>query len=212
MSGQPFPPPPRSIRADFHLPSGNVTHFVECKKSLLINSFENGWQVQMTGLVRAAFVPHTRVLPPSQSASKEDLPMLQTHLRFECLEILITNHRSFVASTSNFVKSSEERIPTSIVRDILTAHGVTDSRYLDEGEDAKAAKTEGGNSNNEGKSKNDFTIKVNKMCLPDSPVNEYGITLRAMRCLEVSDIRIQSVIVTNLTLILADYRERMSIA
>jgi hypothetical protein len=181
MSGQPFPPPPRSIRADFHLPSGNVTHFVECKRSLLINNFENGWQVQMNGLIRASLVPHTRVLPPATGASKNDLPTLQTHLRFECLEILITDHRSFIPSMSTFVKSQEERIPLNVVREILSAHGITDES------DTKTAKPEGGNSTGDSGTKNDFSIKVNQVCLPDSPVNEYGITLRAMRCLEITE-------------------------
>lgn len=190
MSGQAFPPPPRSIRADFHLPSGNVTHFVECKRSLFINNFENGWQVQMNGLVRAAFVPHTRVLPPASDASKDDLPVLQTHLRFECLEILITNHQSFVPSTPNLVKSQEEQIPWSVVRDILAAHGNSSHGLIglpDETneKDSKLTKTEEG-SKDEVESKSNFTMKVNQVSIPDSPVNEYGITLRAMRCLEVS--------------------------
>lgn len=188
MSGQAFPPPPRSIRAHFHLPSGNVTHFVECKRSLLINNFENGWQVQMNGLVRAAFVPHTRVLPPSLNASKDDLPVLQTHLRLECLETLITNHQSFVPSLPKTVKSQEEQIPWSVVRDILTAHGDSANglKLPDDtiDKETKSTKTEDGKD--EAESKSNFTMKVNHVSFPDSPVNEYGITVRAMRCLEVS--------------------------
>ncbi|UZJ54078.1 hypothetical protein CBS101457_003398 [Exobasidium rhododendri] len=194
LSGQPFPPPPRSVRADFHLPTGSVTHFVECKQSLYINHFENGWQVQMTGLLRVALVPHTRVLPSSSTFTKEDSPMLQTHLRFECLEYLVSEHQSVLPCTAGTYKLQEERIPKNVIRDILVAHGhrMSNSKKEDGGGGGggggttKNAEKED-NPMGEEEEKSEFSINVNHLCLPESPVNEYGITLRAMRCLEITE-------------------------
>lgn len=183
LSGQPFPPPPRTIRADYHLPSGNVTHFVESKKCLLINNFDNGWQVQMSGLIRAAFVPHTRLRPSITGLN--DTPTLQTHLRLECLEILIQSHRSYIPSTINYLQIKEEAIPQRVVKNILSTSGQIDKEIS---EREKGTKAEEG----EEEEKSEFSIPVNRICLPDSPVNEYGITLRAMRCLEVSSVMFAS--------------------
>lgn len=181
LSGQPFPPPPRMIRADYHLPSGNVTHFIESKRSILTNNFDNGWQVQMSGLVRAAFAPHTRLRPSILGAN--DPPTLQTHLRLECLEILIISHRSYIPSTITYMQVREEQIPQRIVKNILSTNGQTEASN----ERAKGTNTkEEENSNTTDEEKSSFSIPINRLCLPDSPVNEYGITLRAMRCLEVS--------------------------
>ena len=185
MSGQPFPPPPRTFRADFHLPSGNVTHFVECKRSLYLFQYDNGWQVQMNGLLRAAFVPHTRIV--ASTSTSDDATSVQTHLRLESFEFLVNSQRSFLPSSANVVKSLEVPIPTSVINGILAAHGhrLPDSKAEEKvgGDGQETQIGEGSLGEKEGK--RDFAIKVSQVVLPESPVNEYGITLRAMRCLEV---------------------------
>jgi hypothetical protein len=120
--------------------------------------------------------------------------MLQTHLRLECLEFLVNHHRSFVPSTDIVMKTQEEKIPKNVIQGILVAHGhpIPDSQQGEGGgekEEAKVAKTEDEEMEEAEESQNEksgFGVKVNSLCLPESPVNEYGITLRAMRCLEVS--------------------------
>jgi hypothetical protein len=75
--------------------------------------------------------------------------------------------------------------------------------------------------NDENEIGSSYTIMVDQTFLPESPVNEYGITLRAMRCLEVSTLLkvcdSQGTILTHtfsrllVFLNLLDHRKRLSV-
>lgn len=286
-----------------------MTHLVEVGRATFISSFENGWQVQMVGLLRAAFVPFAKFTPPGPNG---EAGKAETQLRLESFDYTVHAHTSYIPRLAIQREKVEHPIPQNVVASIgaavLAAAGVPDSKGamngsgssvastsspkgtpstattpvlggaagkkregkkaqaarekkereqreqreqrdrengssqgqaqgqeerdrdrgrdsnaenkagmgMEAGEggskegvkeeassegagggggrrgsaaDASAAATGGGGggvSGTQGQDEKRYTVSVDKMFLPDSPVNDYGITLRSMRCLEVS--------------------------
>lgn len=254
-----FPMPPRSSRFVHSVPSANVTHLLETTRATMSMHFDNGWQVQMLGLVRVAFVPATKVAQ-SPSLLSTTATRLETQLRIESFDFLVQSHTSLLPSHSVLRSEIEQPIPLHVVKAILAANGLSTSnpvlpshshKLTENGAPAKAAMASDGSSSSsntsssgngngngngsgngnggdkrddgkregdggakdggseaekgkketsdkekpnsgstsgeEGKGAGAFSVKVDRLSVPDSPVNEYGITLRAMRCLEITE-------------------------
>lgn len=197
MAGHEFPPIPRIYKMDLSIPSPRVTHFVECKRAMLVFRFETGWQVQMTGLLRAAFVPQIR--PAAQgsdtaaTSSGRGVPPLQAQLRLESFDYIVNHHASFIARQALTTTPHEETIPMSLVRRIVQG-GSTES----EESKKRSTKAEGaddgnkdasrtGTDNGEDAEPSNYKMTFDKVVQPECPVNEYGITLQVMRCLEITE-------------------------
>ncbi len=167
------PPPPNAMRALPPLASGAVTHVVEASRAMMMGTYKSGWQVQMIGVLRASMVPHSRLVIRELPGRKPKLVM-ETQLRFECLDYVVQTHTSFIPRFAIQSVKVEQRIPQHAVESILLA-----------------AARQGGikqepNGDEHVPQRTSHRIPVEKLQLPECPVNEYGVTLRAMRCLEVS--------------------------
>lgn len=239
-----FPMPPRSTRFVHSVPSANVTHLLETTRATMSMHFDSGWQVQMLGLLRVAFVPATKVASTSPSltfgggggggAGNGAGGRLETQLRIESFDFLVQSHTSLLPSHSVLRSEIEQPIPIHVVKAILAANGVsTDTPVLPQKQTGEVGKpttsnATGESSHGNGRESNEkrvdgqkesdgtnktkesvsddkkdgiavkrdreeregagaFSVKVDRLSVPDSPVNEYGITLRAMRCLEITE-------------------------
>ncbi|PWN50276.1 hypothetical protein IE53DRAFT_369043 [Violaceomyces palustris] len=259
-----FPPPPASTKFLNSFPSQNVTHLVETGRAMFVSSFENGWQVQMVGLLRACFVPFARFVPGSANPDNPQESKLELKLRLESLDYTVHAHTGYIPRVAIQKTKVEQPIPAQVVNAItssaLNGHGdasaksasdggnganaspssvtvasglgsqkkpgkkgvmVKERKEKDEKERSKDKegdrdtsgekdsesqkvedeKTEYGTVKEEeenGQTSGDpargadgnasgHSIMVEKTFLPDYPVNEYGISLRAMRCLEITE-------------------------
>lgn len=205
LAGQAFPPMPRLTKLDLALPSSKVTHFVQCERTTLIMHLDNGWQVQMSGVLRAAFVcspgPDVSMHGGKEDGGEGDDSLAcegGLRLRLELFDFIANHHSSFVGHASLSASMKEEKIPVNIVRGILVAHGMstasansadTTSQAVKNEQQGKKKKRES-NDDQDSSSPSDengsrFSFQVSKVVVPKCPVNEYGLTLHAMRCLEV---------------------------
>lgn len=199
----PLPPPPPSHKYLNSFPSSNVTHQVDVSKATFLSSFDSGWQVHMTGLLRACFVPWA--VPQPHEPGKLDV-----QLRLESLDFTAHAHTGYIPRLAIQKSKVDHPLPNSLVANILSA-GETNSAAQngikkaparggaarkDEADDAKRdengdpiVKTEdgSGSADDDVKSQSAYTVSVERTFLPDYPVNEYGISLRAMRCLEITE-------------------------
>lgn len=174
-SKQWYPLPPQSppkLRFATMLPSASVTHVVEASRAMWMSTFENGWQVQMIGMMRLSMVPHSRLVIKEMPGIKPKL-MMETQLRLESMDYVVSAHTSFIPRFAIVRTRVEQAIPQSALDAILASHGKTSDQKAKEEE----MKTESADLPK---------ISVEKLQLPECPVNEYGLTLRSMRCLEVS--------------------------
>ena len=199
----PLPPPPPSHKYLNSFPSANVTHQVDVTKATVASTFDSGWQVQMTGLLRASFVPWVAAQP-------SDPAKMDVQLRLESLDFTVHAHTGFIPRVAIQKSKVDHPLPISLVANILStgdnssgSSGQSASRKVrggaarkDEADDAKrdengnvAVKTEegSGSGDDDVKSQSGYSVSVEKTFLPDYPVNEYGISLRAMRCLEITE-------------------------
>lgn len=201
----PLPPPPSSHKYLNSLPSPNVTHQVEVSKATFLSSFESGWQVQMTGLLRACFVPWA--VPHPGEPAKMDV-----QLRLESLDFTVHAHTGYIPRVAIQKSKVEHPLPNSLVANILStgdtnassqngskraqSRGGAAGGRKDEADDAKrdedgepVVKIEesSGSGDDDAKSQSGYTVSVERTFLPEFPVNEYGISLRAMRCLEITE-------------------------
>ncbi|GAC95075.1 hypothetical protein PHSY_002650 [Pseudozyma hubeiensis SY62] len=199
----PLPPPPPSHKYLNSFPSSNVTHQVDVSKATFISSFDSGWQVHMTGLLRACFVPWA--VPQPHEPGKLDV-----QLRLESLDFTVHAHTGYIPRPAIQKSKVDHPLPNSLVANILSA-GETNSTAQngakkagarggaarkDDADDTKRdengdpiVKTEdgSGSADDDAKSQSAYTVSVERTFLPDYPVNEYGISLRAMRCLEITE-------------------------
>nr|CDI56753.1 conserved hypothetical protein [Melanopsichium pennsylvanicum 4] len=198
----PLPPPPPSHKYVNSFPSANATHQVDASRATFVSSFDSGWQVQMTGLLRASLVPWA-VAQPGEPGK------MDVQLRLESLDFTVHAHTGYIPRIAIQKSKVEHPLPNSLITNIRStsdtnpnqngnkkgqARGV--SARKDEGNDAKrdengdtVVKTEDSSSSRDDdlKSQSGYTVSVEKTFLPDYPVNEYGISLRAMRCLEITE-------------------------
>lgn len=200
-----LPPPPTSHKFLNSFPSPNVTHQIDASKAMFVSSFDNGWQVQMVGLMRAAFVPYARPVADAGSSSSVRLDL---QLRLESLDFTVHAHTGYIPRVAIQKTKVEHPIPTGLVSTIQSgnhdakrngrkvskkdtkddADSTNSSTHAtdDETHDDSNVKLEDGVANDDKKSSG-FSMAVEKTFLPDYPVNEYGVSLRAMRCLEITE-------------------------
>lgn len=199
----PLPPPPPSHKYLNSFPSSNVTHQVDVSKATFLSSFENGWQVQMNGLLRACFVPWA--LPNPRERTKLDV-----QLRLESLDFTVHAHTGYIPRVAIQKSIVDHPLPNSLVANILStgdvnasgpngtrkAHARGGAARKDDSDDIKrdengetTVKIEDGlgSADDDAKCQSGYTVSVERTFLPDYPVNEYGISLRAMRCLEITE-------------------------
>lgn len=203
----PLPPPPSSHKYLNSFPSADVTHQVDVAKATFLSSFDSGWQVQMTGLLRACFVPWASPQPG-------DPAKMDVQLRLESLDFTVHTHTGYIPRVAIQKSKVEHPLPNSLVANILSTGDTNTSGQngaktaqsragpggvggrKDEADDAKRDENgetvvkieEGsGSGDDEAKSQSGYTVSVERTFLPEYPVNEYGISLRAMRCLEITE-------------------------
>lgn len=199
----PLPPPPASSKFLNSFPSSNVTHQVDVSKATFVSSFDNGWQVQMSGLLRASFVPWA--VPQPGEPGKMDV-----QLRLESLDFTVHSHTGYIPRVAIQKSKVDHPIPSSLVANILNTGDNANTALSgnkkgqnrgtgarkDEADDSKRDENgatlikieEGsGSGDDDVKSPSGYCVSVEKTFLPDYPVNEYGISLRAMRCLEITE-------------------------
>ena len=197
----PLPPPPASHKYLNSFASANVTHQVDVSKATFLSSFDSGWQVQMTGLLRACFVPWAAAQPGEPAK-------MDVQLRLESLDFTVHAHSGYIPRVAIQKSKVDHPLPNSLVANILSTADSTASSQdgtkkaqargarKDEADDAKrdengdtVIKTEEGcgSGDDDVNIQSGYTVSVEKTYLPDYPVNEYGISLRAMRCLEITE-------------------------
>lgn len=177
--GHGYPPPPRDLNLNLSIPSANVTHFVESQRATFLLRYESGWQVHMEGILRAAFVPRYTAFT---------LLGTQSCLVLESLDFVVNHQKTFIDQDMLRTEVHREMIPQDVVRSILMSKGVAISDEADSKDEVPRASTEQNDSTNSassGTKLTGFNMQVKKTVVPECPLNEYGITLRAMRCLEV---------------------------
>ncbi|GAK67580.1 uncharacterized protein PAN0_019c5808 [Moesziomyces antarcticus] len=203
---KPLPPPPASHKFVNSFPSANVTHHVDTKQATFVSSFESGWQVQMSGRLRASFVPWALEQPGEPGK-------MDVQLRLESLDFTVHAHAGYLPRVAIQMSKVDHPLPSSLVASIRStsdkagsslpngtkkgqARGTAarkeeakdDSNRGDEGAPAiKLEEGTGTSSDDDAKSQSGFSVAVERTFVPDYPVNEYGISLRAMRCLEITE-------------------------
>lgn len=199
----PLPPPPASSKYLNSFPSANVTHQVDVTRATFLSNFDSGWQVHMSGLLRASFVPWATAQPGEPGK-------MDVQLRLESLDFTVHAHTGYIPRVAIQKSKVDHPLPNSLVANILStgdtntsgANGTKKGQSRgagarkDDADDAKRdengdpiVKTEegSGSGDDDVKSQSGYTVSVEKTFLPDYPVNEYGISLRAMRCLEITE-------------------------
>jgi hypothetical protein len=154
--------------------------------------------------------PSTAMATPDATSNKLDL-----QLRLESLDFIVHAHTGYIPRVAIQKTQIEHPIPTTLVSSILisgdsTGHQIASKKNAkkaaalkkDEidpkalGEDNQQTdagdniiKSEDGTikSAEDDRKNSGYTVSVEKTFLPDYPVNEYGISLRAMRCLEITE-------------------------
>ncbi|CAO1634804.1 unnamed protein product [Parajaminaea phylloscopi] len=167
-----IPPPPVTKGAMLGTPNGKTTHFVQVEKAKAHVEYENGWMVVQTGILRAAFTP------------------FRGSLKLQFLDFIITHHESFVPRARITRAVNDQALSDDLVQRIRDAKR---SGAGSSGESRREGKKEGEGQGKDDKTKNaldredKFSVPVERWTMPDNPVNEYGMTLRAMRCLEITE-------------------------
>lgn len=168
-------------------PSAAVSHVVQADRTTTVHEFRDGWQVHHMGAARACFVPHTRLIHPEPGSS--GAPRLDTALRLESMSIVHHSHATFMPTSLLRKTRVQEKVPADVVAAILAAHGVTDPAAAQKkaSEKKKRAEKERDAEAEGEKEEEGFSFSTERPEVPELPVedNEYGITLRTMRCLEV---------------------------
>ncbi|KAN0062431.1 hypothetical protein ACQY0O_005318 [Thecaphora frezii] len=245
-----LPPPPASTKFLNSFPSPQATHLVEASRATFYTSFDNGWQVQMVGLLRAHFVPYAKPVasasPGQANGAAAAVSKLDVQLRLESLDFTVHAHTGYIARAAIQKTKLDAAVPNHLVQHILdTAHSgdaaassspafgagtaakgkkgpagkdrkeADDKEAKDRGKESEGkADGNSGNGNGGGVGKDDardpttevkseedrslsdddkkggnssYTMPVERTLLPEYPVNEYGISLRAMRCLEITE-------------------------
>ncbi|EPQ25781.1 uncharacterized protein PFL1_06648 [Pseudozyma flocculosa PF-1] len=241
-----LPPPPASTKFLSSFPSPLVTHLVEASRATMYTSFENGWQVQMVGLLRAHFVPYAKPVGPLPGHENGAMPAARydVQLRLESLDFTVHAHTGYITRAAIQKTKIETAIPSDVVQHIVSRAAASSSTGSDAGTTSPSNNTGGGaaakgkkggagakdrkeeerergdklgEAKADGGSKKDddrdpaanvkseddrnlggddepkaaahtpFTMAVEQHTLPEYPVNEYGICLRAMRCLEITE-------------------------
>ncbi|CAO1615666.1 unnamed protein product [Sympodiomycopsis kandeliae] len=182
-----IPPPPLTKRPILGQPNARTTHFVQVDRVKMSVEYDNGWIVVHSGLLRAALTPFAG------------------QLKFQFVDFLVTDHESYVpkkkmrrgiadqplsddlvAAIRGGAKSSggadvstdrKDKKEKDKKEDSSANSSATSSSFTGTGEDKSSIKREDGR----------YTVPVERWSMPENPVNEYGMTLRAMRCLEITE-------------------------
>lgn len=156
------PDPPSVKGCSLGSPNNRTTHFIQVDRARMDIEYETGWTVVQKGIIRAAFMPIGGVL------------------KLQFLDFVIQDHYSLVPRS---------KIQRGVVEQPLSEDVVSKIRGVPAGR-KKDSKKGGDGGDDESKpseeERNRFTQPVERWSMPENPVNEYGMTLRAMRCLEVS--------------------------
>lgn len=142
--------------------------------------YDNGWIVVQSGLLRAGLTPYAG------------------QLKFQFVDFLVTDHESYVAKSKMRRGIAEQTLSEDLVAEIRglpksgRRDGKKDKRDKEEGPTASRPSGEESSTAEEkpnvGKREEArFTVPVERWSMPENPVNEYGMTLRAMRCLEITE-------------------------
>lgn len=200
-----IPPPPASQRPPSSVlgaagqPNATTTHFVQVNRARMLAGYENGWSVLHTGTLRAGLttVPSssTTMLGSSSGSGGVDL-------KFQFIDFHIREHESLVSKNRIQRGGVEQVIPEELVNKIRgktsgnKAETKKEQRDREKREASNAAGGGGGGGDQDDKSgivkngsctdEEKYTLPIERLTLPDNPINEYGMTLRSMRCLEVS--------------------------
>lgn len=157
----------------------------------------------MSGLLRASFIPWATSLQGEPGK-------MDVQLRLESLDFTVHGHSGFIPRVAIQKSKVDHPLPNSLVANILNTGDTNSSTgpnakkgqgrgagaRKDESDDTKrdengdpVVKTEegAGSGDDDVKSQSGYTVAIEKTFLPEYPVNEYGISLRAMRCLEITE-------------------------
>jgi hypothetical protein len=154
-----------------------------------IMRFENGWQVHIKGHIRASFVPSAVLGSAMRQGDRNDLLL-------ESLDFIAEDFQSLISTVSLPSVLREEEVPKDVVEKILLANGLSDRTAASvEGDGQSGSATivklevedTEATDGLQPESSDSFTIKTRSINIPESPINDYGITLRAMRCLEITE-------------------------
>lgn len=182
-----IPNPPETKRAVNGLPNARTTHFVQVNRARMSLEYETGWMVVHSGLLRAALTPDPAAAGSSAGGAG---------LKFQFVDFHITDQESFVPKARISRSIVEQPIPEDVIANIrgsaADAHKRDVKREKREREENQRGVPPGkGDEDNDQQDPDSrFVVPVDRMTLPEAPVNEYGITLRAMRCLEVSSTQL----------------------
>lgn len=163
------PSPPMSKGAILGKPNAKTTHFVQVEKARFHIEYENGWMVVQTGVLRAALTP------------------FKGTLKFQFADFIMTNHESFVPRARIARGVSEHPLSDELVQRIRDSKSSGSDSRNEPRKDAES-KEDKVNVKSRSEKEERWTVPTERWSMPDNPVNEYGMTLRAMRCLEVSTL------------------------
>lgn len=120
---RPPPPPTRSFLARLPEPLflGLTTHIVESEQVMNLIGYENGWQCQMMGKMRALLTPYT-TLEHVTDPSKPDgprIPRYVTSLRLQYLSFLILAHELYMPFEELTQRLNSSVVPNALVEQII---------------------------------------------------------------------------------------------
>lgn len=179
-----IPPPPQTKRTILGHPNARTTHFVQVDRIKITVEYDNGWIVVHSGLLRAGLTPFAG------------------QLKFQFVDFLESDHESYVARAKMRRGIAEQPLSDDLIAEIRGQPKPPKPPKRD----GKVPKKEGGGSGGGGDESSTttedkpstfpstkredgtrFTMPVERWSMPEDPVNEYGMTLRAMRCLEITE-------------------------
>ncbi|CAO1622665.1 unnamed protein product [Jaminaea pallidilutea] len=158
LSSVPTPPP---TKCDvLGRPDARTTHFVQADRAKVHIAFDSGWLVVHTGILRAALTP------------------VAGKLKFQFLDFVTSNHESFVPRARIVRGVVEQPMSEETIARIRGNRGRAKENDNKSGEDEKPGTRERDEK---------ITVPTERWSMPDNPVNEYGLSLRVMRCLEITE-------------------------
>lgn len=158
LASVPTPPP---TRCDIlGRPDARTTHFVQADRAKVHIAFDSGWLVVHNGILRAALTP------------------VAGKLKFQFLDFVTSNHESFVPRARIVRGVVEQPMSEETIARIRGNRGRAKENDDKSGEDEKPGTRERDEK---------ITVPTERWSMPDNPVNEYGLSLRVMRCLEITE-------------------------
>lgn len=126
FSCDPMRPPPPPVWSYLpHIPEplllGLTTHIVESEQMMNLIAYENGWQCQMKGKLRALLTPYTTLehVPDPANPHGPKIPQYTTSLRLQYLSFFILAHELYMPFEELNQRLSSSVIPSSLVEQII---------------------------------------------------------------------------------------------